>query len=67
MIGVSYGTGTICGSGDARKTEAVQNVKQGVGRSELVRSGMSGLERGQYSINEDTKEKGEFNYGKNVL
>ena len=34
---------------------------------ELVRTGMVALERGQYTIDEQTKEKGEFDYGKNVL
>ena len=34
---------------------------------ELVRMGMVALERGQYTIDEQTKEKGEFDYGKNVL
>ena len=34
---------------------------------ELVRTGMVALERGQYTIDEQTKEKDEFDYGKNVL
>ena len=34
---------------------------------ELVRTGMVALERGQYTIDEQTKMKGEFDYGKNVL
>lgn len=53
--------------GDERKTEAVQNLFQGFGIVELVRTGIVALERGQYTIDEETKEKGEFNYGKNVL
>ena len=34
---------------------------------ELVRTGSIALERGQDTIYDETKEKGEFNYGKNVL
>ena len=45
----------------------MQNLLEEFGIIELVRTGMVALERGQYTINEDTKEKGEFNYGKNVL
>ena len=33
----------------------------------VMRTGMIALERGKYTIDEDTKEKGEFNYGKDVL
>ena len=40
---------------------------EGFGIVELVRTGMIALERGKYTIDEDTKEKGEFNYGKDVL
>ena len=34
---------------------------------EMVRAGIVALERGDNTINDETKEKGEFNYGKNVL
>jgi acetolactate synthase-1/3 small subunit len=34
---------------------------------ELVRTGVVALERGQETIKDETKEKGEFDYGKNVL
>ena len=34
---------------------------------ELVRTGVIALERGQNTIYDETKEKGEFSYGKNVL
>ena len=34
---------------------------------ELVRTGMVALERGQFTIDEQTKVKGEYDYGKNVL
>ena len=34
---------------------------------ELARTGVIAMERGQETINDETKEKGEFDYGKNVL
>ena len=42
-------------------------IRDSFGIEELVRTGMIALERGKYTIDEDTKEKGEFNYGKDVL
>ena len=33
---------------------------------EMVRTGVIALERGAFTLNEDTKVRGEFNYGKNV-
>ena len=47
--------------------------KKGLKQAELAelvgvrRETIGNLERGKYTINEDTKEKGEFNYGKDVL
>ena len=67
IIDVSTETLTMSLIGDEKKTEAVQNLLEEFGIIELVRTGMIALERGRYTINEDTKEKGEFNYGKNVL
>ena len=45
----------------------MHELLEGFGIVELVRTGMIALERGKYTIDEDTKEKGEFNYGKDVL
>ena len=67
IIDVSTETLTLSLIGDETKTQAVQKLLDEFGIIELVRTGMVALERGQYTINEDTKEKGEFNYGKNVL
>jgi acetolactate synthase-1/3 small subunit len=67
IIDVSTDTMTLSLIGAEKKTEAVQNLLEEFGIIEMVRTGMVALERGQYTINEDTKEKGEFNYGKNVL
>ena len=67
IIDVSTGTITLAVIGDDRKVEAIQNLLQEFGILELVRTGTVALERGQYTIDEQTKEKGEFDYGKNVL
>ena len=64
---VSKATLTLSVSGDEKKTDAVQELLAEFGIVELVRTGMIALERGKYTIDEDTKEKGEFNYGKDVL
>ena len=67
IIDVSTGTITLAVIGDESKAEAIQNLLGEFGIMELVRTGMVALERGQYTIDEQTKEKGEFDYGKNVL
>ena len=64
IIDVSKDTLTLSVIGDEKKTNAVQELLEGFGIIELVRTGMIALERGKYTIDEDTKEKGEFNYGK---
>ena len=67
IIDVSKSSLTIAMIGDESKAEAIQNLLTEFGILELVRTGMVALERGQYTIDEQTKEKGEFDYGKNVL
>ena len=67
IIDVSKETLTLSVIGDEKKTDAVQELLAEFGIVELVRTGMVALERGKYTIDEDTKEKGEFNYGKDVL
>lgn len=67
IIDVSTETLTLSVIGEEKKTEAMKKLLEEFGIIELVRTGMIALERGQYTIDEDTKEKGEFNYGKNVL
>ena len=51
----------------ASKAEAIIDLVKEFGVLELVRTGMVALERGADTIYEATKEKGEFDYGKNVL
>lgn len=67
IIDVSKETLTLSVIGDEKKTDAVQELLAEFGIVEMVRTGMIALERGKYTIDEDTKEKGEFNYGKDVL
>ncbi|MBR1821215.1 MAG: acetolactate synthase small subunit [Clostridia bacterium] len=67
IIDVSTASITLAVIGDESKAEAIQNLLAEFGILELVRTGMVALERGQYTIDEQTKEKGEFDYGKNVL
>ena len=67
IIDVSKETLTLSVIGDEKKTDAVQELLAEFGIVELVRTGMIALERGKYTIDEDTKEKGKFNYGKDVL
>ena len=67
IIDVSISSITLALIGDESKAAAIQNLLAEFGILELVRTGMVALERGQYTIDEQTKEKGEFDYGKNVL
>ena len=64
---VSVGALTLAMIGDESKTEAFEKILDEFEILELARTGIVALERGQETINDDTKEKGEFNYGKNVL
>lgn len=67
VIDVSANTLTISLVGTEEKDRAAETLLKEFGIIELVRTGIVALERGQISINENTKEKGEFNYGKHVL
>ena len=67
VIDVSTTTLTLAMIGEESKTEAIINLVKEFGILELVRTGMVALERGTDTIYEATKEKGEFDYGKNVL
>ena len=67
IIDVSLGALTIAIIGDEQKISGLVNILSQFEILELVRTGVIALERGQMTIYDDTKEKGEFNYGKNVL
>jgi len=67
IIDVSPKTLTLSIIGEEQKSEAARTLLREFGIIELVRTGMIALERGHYTIDESTKEKGEFDYGKHVL
>jgi acetolactate synthase-1/2/3 large subunit len=57
IIDVSLGSLTIALIGAESKADAMQHLLQEFGILELVRTGMVALERGDHSINDDTKKK----------
>ena len=67
VVDISPTTLTLSMIGEESKVEAMINLVKEFGILELVRTGMVALERGTDTIYEATKEKGEFDYGKNVL
>ncbi|MDD6159965.1 MAG: acetolactate synthase small subunit [Oscillospiraceae bacterium] len=67
IIDVCIGSLTLALIGDEQKTGAIERILEEFEVLELVRTGVIALERGIETINDETKEKGEFNYGKNVL
>ena len=67
IVDVSVGALTIALIGDENKINGIENILSEFEIIELVRTGYVALERGLDTIYNDTKEKGEFNYGKNVL
>ena len=67
IIDVAMESLTIAMIGDEGKIEAIQKLLDEFEVLELVRTGVVALARGQDTIYDETKERGEFNYGKNVL
>ena len=67
IIDVSQTTLTLAIIGEETKTDAIVALVRDFGILELVRTGMVAVERGTNTIYEATKERGEFDYGKNVL
>lgn len=67
ILDVSPDSLTLALIGNESKTQAMQTILEQFELLELVRTGIVALERGKETIYENTKEKGEFNYGKNVL
>lgn len=67
IIDMSQTTLTLAIIGEEGKTGAIVDLVRDFGILELVRTGMVAIERGSETIYEATKERGEFDYGKNVL
>ena len=67
IIDVSPTTLTMAIIGEESKTDAIVSLVEEFGVLELVRTGTVALERGRDTIYDATKERGEFDYGKNVL
>lgn len=66
IIDVAPTSLTIAIIGEEDKTEAIMGLVEKNGILEMVRTGVIALERGAFTLNEETKVRGEFNYGKNV-
>lgn len=67
IVDVSIGALTLAMIGEEPKIEAIERILEEFEVMELVKTGIVALERGLETIYDETKEKGEFNYGKNVL
>ena len=67
IIDVAPESITVAIIGQEDKTEAICRLLEKQGILEMVRTGVIALERGSFTIDEETKAKAEFNYGKNVL
>jgi acetolactate synthase-1/3 small subunit len=67
IIDVSLETLTVGITGDADKMSGLVNIMKEFGILEIARTGVVAIERGKATINDISKESGEFSYGKNVL
>ena len=67
IIDVSVDYVTVAVIGEENKVNAIFDLLKQHGIAEMVRTGVVAIERGANIITEETKEKGEFDYGKNVL
>ena len=63
----SEGTATIAFIGDEKEIDSIQQQLSGFEIVEMVSTGIIAIEKGASTIDEQTKEKEEFDYAKNVL
>ena len=66
IIDVAASSLTIAVIGEDDKTDAIKSLVEKHGILELARTGVIALERGAFTLDEETKERDEFDYGKNV-
>lgn len=66
VIDVSQETLTLSLIGEENKVNALRELLEPFGILELVRTGILAIERGKYTISEETKENTEFSLGKNI-
>ena len=64
IIDVSIATVSLAMIGEEQKIAGMIDLLKEFEIMELVRTGVVAMERGENTIYEDTKEKGEFHYGK---
>lgn len=67
IVDVSVEALTLAVIGEGNKTHAFEKILNEYEVIEIVRTGVIAIERGYQTIYDQTKEKGEFDYGKNVL
>ena len=67
IIDVSNETLTVAVIGNEGKISALEEFLSSFEIIELARTGTLSMERGKYSINDASKEHGEFEYGKTML
>ena len=67
IIDVSNETLTVAVIGNEGKISALEEFLSEFEIIELARTGTLAMERGKYSINDASKEHGEFEYGKSIL
>ena len=67
IVDVSSETLTIGIDGDADKLNGLVDLLKEYDILEIARTGVVAIERGVSTINDESKESGEFSYGKNVL
>ena len=67
IVDVGIGMITLAVIGKEDKNHAFETLLQEFGILEIARTGDVSLERGMATIKDDSKERGEFDLGKNVL